>query len=380
VEILTCDIFYSLKNKAGEEICGDTIRIKRSENRVAVTVSDGLGSGIKASILSTLTASLATTMLFNNVDLEDVVKSIIATLPKCKVRDLSYANFCSVLFNADNSTLYLAEYDFPVVLLFRKSAPLDLPRKKVVIEGREMFETELQVEDGDVLFIMTDGVSQAGLGSNLYPLGFGIDNIRKEISNLMRSKLPPNSIVEYLIKKAQKMDEGTKGDDALCAALSFRPFNRVNIMVGPPSDPSLDEEVVKLFINLPGKKIVCGGTTSQVVSRVVGKEVILSKSLRKNSPPIGYMEGVDLVTEGIVTLAQVFRSLSGQIENIGRGADLLLKILDKADSVHFIVGKAINPVYQNPLFSYDLSLKVRVVEDIARLLREKGKMVDIEYY
>lgn len=192
--------------------------------------------------------------------------------------------------------------------------------------------------------------------------------------------MPPNSIVEYLIKKAQKMDEGTKGDDALCAALSFRPFNRVNIMVGPPSDPSLDEEVVKLFINLPGKKIVCGGTTSQVVSRVVGKEVILSKSLRKNSPPIGYMEGVDLVTEGIVTLAQVFRSLSGQIENIGRGADLLLKILDKADSVHFIVGKAINPVYQNPLFSYDLSLKVRVVEDIARLLREKGKMVDIEYY
>lgn len=379
--MLTCDVAYAFKNKEGEEICGDSIKIKRSENKVVVTVSDGLGSGVKASIFSTLTASLTTTMLFNGMPLDEVMRSILSTLPKCKVRDISYANFCSVLFNSVENTCYIAEYEFPVVLVLRDGEFIELNKIKNQIEGREIKESFFVPKEGDLLFLMTDGVSQAGLGTRLYPLGFGIENIKKEIINLIRYKLPLREIVQYLIEKAKKLDKGIKGDDALCCALRFRVFNRVNIIVGPPSKENLDEFVVNRFINLEGKKVICGGTTAQIVSRILGRELFLDlKTISEDSPPVGYMEGIDLITEGIITLTQVFRYLDGQINKVGYGARILIDLMDSADEVFFIVGKSINPAYQNPLFSYDMSLKFRIIRDIAEILRKKGKIVNIEAY
>lgn len=379
--MLTCDVSFAFKNKEGEEVCGDSIKIKRSEDKVVVTVSDGLGSGIKASILSTLTASLTTTMLFNDMPLEEVMRSILSTLPKCKVRDISYANFCSVLFNSIENTCYIAEYEFPVVLLFRNGEFIELEKRKTIIEGREVKESFFVPSEGDFLFVMTDGVSQAGLGTKLFPLGLGVENIKKEIINLLRYKLSPREIVEHLIEKAKKLDKGIKGDDALCCTLHFRVFNRLNVMVGPPSDPNLDEIVVNKFINLPGKKVICGGTTAQIVGKILRKEVNLDlKTISDDSPPIGYMDGVDLVTEGIITLTQVFRYLDGQVNQLGYGARVLVELMEKADEIYFIVGKAINSAYQNPLFSYDMSLKFRIIQDIAEILENKGKIVKVESY
>lgn len=379
--MLTCDVNFAFKSKEGEEVCGDSIKIKRNEDRVVVTVSDGLGSGIKASILSTLTASLTTTMLFNDMPVDEVMKSILATLPKCKVRDISYANFCSVLFKAKENICYIAEYEFPVVLLFRKDDFIELKKERLFVEDREIKESYFTPQEGDLLFIMTDGVSQAGLGSKLYPLGLGIENIKREIFNLIRYKLSPKEIVNHLIDKAKRLDKGIKGDDALCCALHFRTFNRLNIMVGPPSDSNLDEYVVNRFINMPGRRVICGGTTAQIVGKVIGREVSLDlKTISEDSPPVGYMEGVDLVTEGIITLTQVFRYLDGQTNKVGYGASLIVDFIEKADEVCFIVGKAINPAYQNPLFSYDMSLKFKIVNDIAKILERKGKIVNIEAY
>jgi len=379
--MLTCDVNFAFKSKEGEEVCGDSIKIKRNEDRVVVTVSDGLGSGIKASILSTLTASLTTTMLFNDMPVDEVMRSIFSTLPKCKVRDISYANFCSVLFNSIENTCYIAEYEFPVVLLFRNGEFLELEKKKTIIEGREVKESCFVPLEGDFLFVMTDGVSQAGLGTKLFPLGLGVENIKKEISNLLRYRLTSKEIVEHLIEKAKKLDRGIKGDDALCCVLHFRVFNRLNVMVGPPSDSNLDELVVNKFINLQGKKVICGGTTAQIVGKVLKRDVKLDlRTISEDSPPIGYMDGVDLVTEGIITLTQVFRYLDGQISQLGYGARILVDLLEKADEIFFIVGKAINSAYQNPLFSYDMSLKFRIIQDIAKILEKKGKIVRIESY
>ncbi|MEN2983960.1 MAG: SpoIIE family protein phosphatase [Dictyoglomaceae bacterium] len=379
--MLTCEVVFAFKNKEGEKVCGDSIKIKRNEEKVVVTVSDGLGSGIKASILSTLTASLATTMLFNDMPLEEVMKSILSTLPKCKIRDISYANFCSILFKSLDKTCYIAEYEFPLVLLFRKKEFVELEKKKNIIEGKEIKESFFVPLEDDFLFVMTDGVPQAGLGTKLFPLGLGVENIKREITNLIRYKLTPKEIVEHLIEKAKKLDKGVKGDDALCCVLHFRTFNKVNVMVGPPSDPFLDEFVVKRFISMPGRKVICGGTTAQIVEKILGKKVELDlKTISDNSPPIGYMEDIDLVTEGIITLTQVFRYLNGQTENLGYGASIIVDFIEKADEICFIVGKAINPTYQNPLFSYDMSLKFRVIQDIAEILKKKGKIVKIESY
>ncbi|PMQ02022.1 MAG: stage II sporulation protein [Dictyoglomus sp. NZ13-RE01] len=379
--MLTCKIYYAYKNKEGEEVCGDTIKIKRDEKKVAITVSDGLGSGIKASILSTLTASMATTMLFNNIPIEDTLKSILATLPVCKVRGISYANFVNLLFEREIDTLHIVEYEFPAVLFFRGNQYIPIPKDKQNILDKEIFYTNIQVEAGDIVFVMTDGVIQAGLGSKNYPLGFGLDNVKREIRNLLLHKIAPQEIVQYLIDKTKKLDFGLKGDDALVCSLYFRPYKQVNVLVGPPSSPDLDEMVVNKFINLIGSKVICGGTTAQIVSKYLNKEIRIDlHTISDDSPPIGIMEGIDLITEGIITLTQVFRFLDGQDSVLGYGARILLDLLLDADCINFMVGKAINPVYQNPLFCYDISIKVRIVEDIARILRNKGKLVSIEYF
>lgn len=379
--MLTCDIAFAYKNKQGESICGDTVKIKKDDKRIVVSVSDGLGSGVKASILSTLTASIATAMIFNNIPLEEVFKSILSTLPICKVRGISYANLCSVLFDVEENTCSLIEYEFPVVLLFRDGKESPIERKKRYIEGREISEGGFSVKEGDSLFIMTDGVSQAGMGTKLFPLGFGLENIKKELINLLTSKVSCKEIAEHIIRKVKKLDETTRGDDALVVSLYFREFRRVNILVGPPEDPSKDEYLVKRFINLPGKKVVCGGTTGQIVEKVLNRRVRIDLStLSEMSPPVGYIDGVDLVTEGIVTLTQVFRYIEGQDTKIGYGARRLIEIIRESDGINFLVGRAINPAHQNPLFSHDISLKFRLISDIARLLEKEGKIVNIEYY
>lgn len=379
--MLTSDISFAYKNKDGEEVCGDTIKIKKSDKKVVLSVSDGLGSGIKASILSTLTASIATTMLFDNSPLEEVFSSILSTLPICKVRGISYANLCTLLFEAENASCTVIEYEFPVVLFFRNGVFIELEKSHRFIIGRRITESKFDVKEGDYLFIMTDGVSQAGMGTKAFPLGFGIENIKREILNLLRGGVNHNDISQYLINKVKKLDFGIRGDDALIASVYFRRFRGVNILIGPPSDPSMDKVMIDRFMGLPGKKIVCGGTTAQILERITGKKVKMDLStLSEDSPPVGYMEGIDLVTEGIITLTQVFRFFENQDKNAGYGARAIINLLENADGINFIVGRAINPAHQNPLFSYDMSLKFRLIRDIARILERKGKIVNIEYY
>ncbi len=227
---------------------------------------------------------------------------------------------------------------------------------------------------------MTDGVSQAGMGTTEFPLGFGVKNILREIQSLLKYKLLPTDIVNHLVKLAQHLDRETRGDDALAMVAYFRPLHVLNIFVGPPEDKSKDESMVKRFLSMPGKKVICGGTTAQIFERVLGKKVQIElDTISFDSPPVGKLEGFELVTEGIVTLTHIFRYLEGQQNTLSLAPQMLLNLLLEADEINFVVGRAINPAHQNPLFSHDVSLKFRLVHDIARILRERGKIVNVEY-
>ena len=378
--MITCEIHYDFKNKEGEEVCGDSINVKKSDRRVVVSISDGLGSGIKASILSTLTTSMATTMLFNDLPIEEVFKAILSTLPVCKVRGISYANLCSVVCDFEKRRCWTVEYEFPLLLLFKDGRDVSIGKKRLVVEGREIFVGEFEIEENTFLFAATDGLPQAGMGTDLFPFGFGVENTKREIAELLRHRVKPADIVRHLVRFAKKLDEGIRGDDALVLCMSFRPKRITNLFVGPPEDRNRDEEMVWKFLSLPGKKIVCGGTTGKIFERITGKTVEIDMStMDEYSPPIGYMEGVDLVTEGIVTLTQVFRFLEGQTEKVGFGARYIVEALLDADEVNFFVGRSINPAHQNPLFSHDISLKFRIVRDIARILEGYGKIVRVEF-
>lgn len=378
--MLTCQIDFAKKNKQGEEICGDSICVKKDQKEFVASISDGLGSGVKASILSTLTTSMATTMLFNGVPINEVFSSILATLPICKVRGISYANLCSVIFNADQNICSIVEYEFPVVLYFRNKELLKLEKQITIVESKEISTSKIIPCENDLIFIMTDGVSQAGMGTEHFPLGFGVKNIVHEITILLQKNINPKNIIEHLIRLAKQLDRGTRGDDALAAVVQFKTLQITNLFVGPPQDRSRDEELVKNFMKQDGKKIICGGTTAQIFERILKKKVELDlHSFSEDLPPIGKMDGIDLVTEGIVTLTHVFRYLDNQQQNLPYGAGLLVDMLLEADQVNFFVGRAINPAHQNPLFSHDISLKFRLIHDIAQILRQRGKIVNLEY-
>ncbi|MCS7175309.1 SpoIIE family protein phosphatase [Pseudothermotoga sp.] len=378
--MLTCQIEYAKKSKPGEEICGDSICVKRSSSKVVACVSDGLGSGVKASILSTLTTKMAATMLFRNIPFDEVFSSILKTLPVCRVRGISYANLCCVVYDAVINECTVVEYEFPVVLCLRNGQFVELEKEEKTIEGRKVSFSKFQPVEEDLLFVMTDGVSQAGMGTPHFPLGFGLKNILKEIESLLKYKLPPSDIVNHLVKLAEHLDRETRGDDALAMVAQFRPLYVLNIFVGPPEDRSKDEILVKRFMSMPGKKVICGGTTAQIFERILGKKVQIDlDTISPYSPPIGKLEGFELVTEGIVTLTQVFRYLEGQQKELGLAAQTLLKLMLEADEINFTVGRAINPAHQNPLFSHDVSLKFRLVHDVARILKDLGKIVNIDY-
>lgn len=379
--MLTCDIHYAQKNKTGEEVCGDTVKFKKSELKTVISVSDGLGSGIKASILSTLTASMSTTMVFNNVPIDEVFRSILSTLPICKVRGISYATLATCEIDHSSGICNIYEYDFPVVLVYRNDDALETDKELSEIEGRKVYKSSFVVQPGDVIFLMTDGITQAGMGTKRYPFGFGIENVKIELKNLIKHKVDLSSVVEHIVRLAEALDKGTKGDDATACAIKVRERRNLTIMVGPPERKEHDEIVVRKLIESEGKKVICGGTTSQIAEKVLGRKVEIDfSSISQISPPIGYMEGVDLITEGIITLTQVFRYYESQTTEVGIGAQKLVDMFEESDIITFLVGRAINPAHQNPLFSHDISLKFRLIHDIGSILQKKGKIVNIEYY
>ncbi|ACJ75246.1 stage II sporulation E family protein [Thermosipho africanus H17ap60334] len=379
--MITCEINYASKNKKGEWVCGDSIKIKRNEEKCVVSVSDGLGSGVKANILSTLTATMATTMVFNDVPIKEVFTSIISTLPTCKVRKISYSTLATCLIDYKKKRCTIFEYEFPLIFYFRDGELLNLKKIVKKVENKKLTVSEIDIKIGDSIFLMTDGISQAGMGTDMYPFGFGEENIIFELKNLLKNKVEHENIVKHMIRLAEKLDRYSKGDDALIAGLKIREKRVLTIMVGPPEDESKDRIVVEKLLNSRGKKVICGGTTGQIVERITGKNIDVDvRTISKNSPPIGYMEGVDLVTEGIITLTQVFRYYENQIEELGIGAKKLIEMLEDADVINFLVGRAINPAHQNPLFTHDISLKFRLINDISKILEKRGKIINLEYF
>ncbi|ANQ53515.1 stage II sporulation protein [Thermosipho sp. 1063] len=379
--MITCEINFLSKNKRGEWVCGDSIKIKRNEEKCVVSVSDGLGSGVKANILSTLTATMATTMVFNNIPIEEVFSSILSTLPTCKVRKISYSTLATCLVDYRNKRCTIFEYEFPLIFYFKGDRLVPLKKIKKKVDDKSLYISEIEVNIGDSIFLMTDGISQAGMGSDKYPFGFGEKNIKFELKNLLRNKIAHKNIVNHMINLVRRLDKGTKGDDALIAGLKIREKRILTVMVGPPEDEKNDELVVRKLLCSKGKKIVCGGTTGQIVEKISGKKIDIDvRSISKISPPIGYMEGIDLVTEGIITLTQVFRYYENQSNELGVGAKKMIELFEWADIINFFVGRAINPAHQNPLFTHDISLKFRLISDISKILEEKGKIVNIEYF
>ncbi len=388
------DIYSQSLLKKGEELCGDMVNVIRRPDETILVLADGMGSGVKANILATLTSKIISTLMIGNAGIDECVETISETLPVCRERGIAYSTFTIVRVK-HNGEVYTAEFDGPEFVMLRNGV-LDEPEKEMrVIGGKEVWESHFFAEPEDMIVSFSDGVIHAGIG-RLINLGWKRVNVMEFIQRNYDRKMSSRTMTRNLLEVCNHLYEGEPGDDTTVATVRIMPRTTTRVMVGPASSAEMDGEQVRRLMAASGKKIVCGGTTSKIVARELGKKIDVDlKYYDDDVPPTAYIEGVDLVTEGILTLSAAEKLMEACQKEYGSnvkssgpvnlekkdGATKLVKMLvqDCTDIV-FMMGQADNPAHQNIDAPINLSIKVRIIQHMAELLEQMGKKSVIEYY
>lgn len=374
-------------NHYGEELCGDKVEIIKDDHGVLLVLSDGLGSGVKANILASLTSKIIASMVTAGAPIKDVVDTIASTLPVCKERQVAYSTFTMMRIDREGNA-YFVEFDNPSLVLLREGKRVFIPWVEQSISGKQVREAHMKLKLGDIALTFSDGVIHAGVGRSLN-LGWQHENVVKFLEETFRPGDAAVDVQHRLLMKCWDLYEGRCGDDTTAAALRICEPKPCCVMVGPPVHPEDDEDVVNDLLSCPGIKVICGGTTSQIVSKRLGRELQIDlEYISPEVPPIAHMEGVDLITEGVVTLGKTLDILeryaatrdASVLREKKDGAYLLAQTLvEKCTSVKFIVGRALNPAHQNPDMPISLSIKLRLVKDISDCLKGMGKPTTLRY-
>lgn len=372
-------------NKYGEELCGDKVIFLSDQEGFIAVLSDGLGSGVKANILSTLTAKIAITMLKEGMPIEEVVDTLIHTLPLCAVRKLAYSTFTIIQINHEG-VAYIVEFDNPSVFFLRGGKVCELEKQTRVINEQLIHETKVILEEKDTLVFVSDGVIHAGVGMVLN-LGWSWKEVAQYLQSLNPENLSAQQVTRLLLEVCEDLYIQKPGDDTTVATIKVTKPQVAVLFSGPPSDSRQDKGIVSRFMAMPGRKIVCGGTTANIVARECDKALTTSFDLiDPHIPPIGYIQGIDLVTEGVLTLQGAVEKLSRikeskDIDFLYRedGASKLARLLyEDCTHIHLLVGQAINPAHQNPDFPQALSIKRNVMTRLEQVLISLGKIVVLE--
>ena len=380
------------KNHDGERICGDVFlseRIKQ-ENRIIAVLSDGMGHGVKANILATLTATMAMNFTKEHKDFNTIAEIIMNTLPVCSIRQISYSTFTIIDIELDGKVNIL-EYDNPQTTIFRAEKEFDPEWRCIILDsennrGKELRACTFYPKKGDRIVFCSDGIVQSGLGSKKYPFGWGNNNLVQLISESIKKY--PYISARKLAKKALNVavsnDNYKPKDDTSCASVYFREPRKLLLVTGPPYEEKKDIDLAMAVYKYEGKKIICGATTAEVVARELGLEIRDSiEFLDDDLPPISYINGINLVTEGILTLGKVTEILQNYNSNYvtGKGpADQIVEFILKSDEIRIIIGTRINIAHHDPTLPVQLEIRRTVVKRIAELLENKFlKEVTMEY-
>ena len=379
-------------NKAGEELCGDSVIIRSNPDTFVAVLSDGLGSGVKAHILSTLTAEIAARMFESGATIEDVMQTLVETLPECSVRKLAYATFAVLTVNNGHDA-HLVEFDSSPLILVRDNALVNLPMEEREVSGRKVREVRFELEENDYMVLISDGYEHAGLGK-IYRLGWGWDNIAKAVQRFVQAGIVDTfKLTQALSNTCLKLYEDKPGDDATVIGMKVRPAISATVLTGPPTNKDLDEFAVKRLMSAKGEKIICGGSTAQMAARVLKEELVVdwippakrkkdAPKHKKGSPPTALLKGVDLVTEGILTLGQAAEILrmSKTIYDLPKDDDAstrLARSLLMADDIHLIVGTAINPNQVADIIRGE-PMRMVYIRELVQVLSAREKYVEVE--
>ncbi|MBR6808149.1 MAG: SpoIIE family protein phosphatase [Clostridia bacterium] len=387
---LCADIGYKSINHYGEQLCGDHVDVvEESESSIIIVLADGLGSGVKASILSTLTSKIISTMMAAGLPVEECINTIAATLPVCSVRGVAYSTF-TIIRLINNETAELIQYDNPHVILLRDGVNCDYPKLEMTVGDKKIFRSEIPLREGDIFIAMSDGCPHAGIGT-AYNFGWKREEIASFMETFAGVGFTAKTLSTILVDECNRLYGGKPGDDTTSCVVKIRRREPMNILFGPPRNRDDCDRMMSLFFSKEGKHIVCGGTTSTIVSKYLGKPLRASLNFeRSDIPPIAEIEGVDLVTEGVITVNRVLTYAKDYLEANGLyeewsmkrdGASLISRLLfEEATDINFFVGRAVNPAHQNPELPINFNIKMNLVEELTACLKKMGKRIKVSYF
>ena len=387
---LCADIGYKSINHFGEELCGDHVDVvEQSEDSSVIVLADGLGSGVKASILSTLTSKIISTMMAEGLPIEECVSTIAATLPVCSVRGVAYSTF-TIIHLKNNETAEIIQYDNPHVIIIRDDKNYDYSKTEMNIDGKKIFRSVIKLQENDIFVAMSDGCPHAGIGI-LYNFGWKREDIIEFIETIAPAGYTAKTLSTMLVDECNRLYGGKPGDDATACVLRIRKREPMNMLFGPPANRDDADRMMSLFFSKEGKHIICGGTTSSIAAKYLGKQVKATLNFEKSDiPPIAEIEGVDLVTEGVITVNKVLeyaKDYLGDNEFYEHwsfkrdGASLISRLLfEEATDINFYVGRAINPAHQNPDLPINFNIKMNLVTELSDCLRKMGKRIKVSYF
>ena len=387
---LCADIGCRSVNHFGEELCGDHVdTVDQDGKATMVVLADGLGSGVKASILSTLTSKIISTMLAAGLSIEDCVETMAATLPVCSVRGVAYSTF-TIIRIVENDRAEIIQYDNPQVILLRNGRNYNYRKSEITIGGKKIYKSYIKLRENDIFIAMSDGCPHAGIGLS-FNFGWKRKDIIDFVETFAMAGYTAKTLSTILIDEVNRLYGNKPGDDATACTIRICKRKPMNLMIGPPSNRDDCDRMMALFFSKEGKHIICGGTTSSIAAKYLKKRLVPTLDfIDRDVPPIAKIDGVDLVTEGIITINKVLTYAKDYLTNNESyqqwsikhdGASLISRLLfEEATDINFYVGKAINPAHQNPDLPINFSIKMNLVSELSKALKKMGKHIKVSYF
>lgn len=381
------DVACSQKKKYNQNAYGDYFSSNRfpNMNRVVAVLSDGLGSGIKANILACMTSTMLLKFMENNSDIEQSCEIIMNSLPVCKVRGISYSTF-SAIDCYENGKAKIVEEGNPDFIWIRNGEVLK-PEYQTIqskdFKNRKMKVYNIRLEKYDRIIFCSDGATQVAMGTKQYPLGLERNGLIKIILNKLEQEpeISSQKLSSYLVKQIQLIAPNKElKDDTSIVSLYCRDPRESLIFTGPPYHQEKDSYFARFFMDFKGKKAISGGTTANIISRELNIPVISKISMSAGKlPGLSEMEGVDLVTEGILTLTKTLEYLeSGKPED--NAAKTLMDFMLDSDVIYFLVGAQMNKAHYDPNLPIEIEIRKNVIKQMATVLEEKYlKKVNVQF-
>ena len=387
---LSVDIGYRSINHVDEQLCGDHVDVvEQGPNSRVVVLADGLGSGVKASILSTLTSKIISTMMAEGLSLEECVRTIIATLPVYKDHGVAYSTF-TIIHIIENETAEVIQFENPQVIMIRDNKVFEYETIETVIDGNKVLRSVIALEEGDIFVAMSDGCPHAN-AERTYNMNWKVSDIADFMATISHVGYTAKTLAAILIEECNKLYDGKPLDDATACIVRVIKRQQVNLLFGPPADPDDCDRMMTLFFSKKGKKIICGGTTAKIAADYLGKPITYTtKIVSRDVPPTSEIEGVDLVTEGIVTMDKVLKYAKEYLDRDegymqwgfqhDAAAEISRILFEEATDINFMVGKAINPAHRGSSNSISFNVKVNLIGELTKCLESMGKNVKVSLF